>query len=187
MCMRVSKNSYYHWLKTKDIKKQKPSLIYLKKRISILFDQNKQIYGSKRIKKALQREGLHYSVSYISSLMRLLGLKSVLKRKYITTTDSKDDLTIAENTLNREFHSSQLGEKWVSDITYIKVRNSWNYLTTILDLADRKVVSWVVSQDMRTENTVLKAWKKAIQTRAITDNHIFHSDKGAQYASNQIK
>ncbi len=83
MCMRVSKSSYYHWLKTKDTKKQKPSLVYLKKRINILFDDNKQIYGSKRIKKALQREGLHCSVSYISSLMRLLGLKSVLKKKYI--------------------------------------------------------------------------------------------------------
>ncbi len=185
--MRVSKNSYYHWLKTKDIKKQKTSLVYLKKRISILFDQNKQIYGSKRIKKALEREGLYYSVSYIASLMRSLGLKSVLKKKYIVTTASTHDLTVADNKLNREFRSSQLGEKWVSDITYIKVGNSWNYLTAILDLADRKVVSWVVSQDMRTENTVLKAWKKAIKTRQITDNHIFHSDRGVQYASCQMQ
>ena len=163
--MKVSKNSYYHWLKNKGIKRQKASLVYLKKRIGILFDQSKQIYGSKRIKKALEREGLYYSVSYIASLMRELGLKSVLKKKYKITTDSKHDLTVADNKLNREFTSSKLGEKWVSDITYIKVGSSWNYLTTILDLADRKIISWVVSQDMTTENTVLKAWKKAIKTR----------------------
>jgi len=185
--MKVSNNAYYHWLKNKGVKRQKASLVYLKERISMLFDQSKQIYGSKRIKKALEREGLYYSVSYVASLMRELGLKSVLKKKYIATTDSKHDLKVADNKLNREFISSKLGEKWVSDITYIKVGSSWNYLTTIMDLADRKIVSWVVSQDMTTENTVLKAWKKAIKTRQITDDHIFHSDRGVQYASRQMQ
>lgn len=163
------------------------SLVYLKERIKILFDQNKQIYGSYRIKRALEREGLFYSTSYIALLMRELGLRSILKKKYKVTTDSKHDLIVEENKLNREFTSSKLGEKWVSDITYVKVGGSWNYLTTILDLADRKVVSWVVSQDMTTKNTVLKAWKKAVKTREITCNHIFHSDRGVQYASDQMK
>ena len=163
------------------------SLVYLKERIKFLFDKNKQIYGSNRIKKALEREGLFYSTSYIALLMRELGLRSILKKKYKVTTDSKHDLIVAGNKLDREFTSSKLGEKWVSDITYVKVGSSWNYLTTILDLADRKVVSWVVSQDMTTKNTVLKAWKKAIKTREITCNHIFHSDRGVQYASDQMK
>ena len=117
--MKVSKNSYYHWLKTKGEKKQKPSLIYLKKRIEILFDQSKQNYGSKRIQKALEREGLYYCVSYIALLMKELGLKSMLRKKYIITTDSKHDLKVYDNTLDRAFTSSTLGEKWVSDITYI--------------------------------------------------------------------
>lgn len=185
--MEVSKNSYYHWLKTKDVKSQKPSLIYLKERIKILFHHNRQIYGSKRIKKVLEREGLYYSASYIALLMRELGLKSILKKKFIITTDSGHDLRVVANKLDRAFTSSKLGEKWVSDITYIKVGNSWNYLTAILDLADRKVISWVISQDLTTQNTVLKAWKKAIRNREITNDHIFHSDRGVQYASYQMK
>lgn len=64
---------------------------------------------------------------------------------------------VSKNVLIRDFSSLKLGEKWVSDITYIRVNNDWNYLTTVLDLADRKIVDWSLSQDMTTENTVAKA------------------------------
>ena len=185
--MKVSRNSYYHWLKTRGSKKEKASLTYLKKRIEILFHQNKEVYGCLRIKKALEREGLCYATSYIALLMRELGLKSVIRKNYVTTTDSNHNLSIAENRLNRDFTSVALGEKWVSDITYIKVGNSWNYLTTVLDLADRKIVSWTISEDMTTQNTVLKAYNQALKVREVTSNHIFHSDRGVQYASHEIQ
>ena len=60
------------------------------------------------------------------------------------------------------------------------------YLTTILDLADRKIVSWVLSDDMTTENTVLEAWLLARKNRKITNNFIFHSDRGVQYSSTKM-
>lgn len=185
--MRVSKNSYYTWLRTKDTKKQKETLMYLKERIKNLFFLNREIYGSFRIQKALEKEELYYSRSYIAILMRELGLKSILSKKFkVNTTDSNHAFPIAQNVLNRNFTSLQIGEKWVSDITYIKVANQWNYVTTILDLADRKIVSWVLSEDMTTENTVYKAWVLARKKRTITSNHIFHSDRGVQYASNKM-
>jgi transposase InsO family protein len=185
--MKVSKNSYYTWLRAKNTKKQKTSLMYLKERIKKLFDLNKQIYGSLRIQKALKKEGLYYSRSYIALLMKELGLKSVLSKKFrVATTNSNHCFPIAQNILNRNFTSLHIGEKWVSDITYIKVANQWNYVTTILDLADRRIVSWVLSQDMTTENTVYKAWVLARKKRNITNNHIFHSDRGVQYASNRM-
>ena len=86
-----------------------------------------------------------------------MGLKSILNRKLVITTDSKHTFPIFENVLNRDFKSLKLGEKWVSDITYIQVNNDWSYLTTVLDLADRKIVGWSLSQDMITENTIAKA------------------------------
>jgi len=70
--------------------------------------------------------------------MKEMGLKSVLKRKFIVTTDSKHSFKIANNVLNRNFTSLKLGEKWVSDITCIRVNDNLNYLTTVMDLADRK-------------------------------------------------
>ena len=94
---------------------------------------------------------------------------------------------MAKNELDRDFSSSNLGEKWVSDITYIRVNDDWNYLTTIMDLADRKIVGWSLSEDMTTQNTVFKAWKSAINTRGIQSNFIFHSDRGIQYACHSFR
>ena len=185
-CMRVSKNSYYNWIKRKDLVTTKASKILLKERIKVIFEQNRQIYVSYRIQKMLERENLIYSRSYIGLLMKEMGLKSVLKRKYVITTNSKHSFPIAENELNRDFTSLKLGEKWVSDITYIRVNDNWNYLTTILDLADRKIVGWSLSEDMTTENTIMKAWINARETRSINDCLIYHSNRGVQYAYNKI-
>jgi putative transposase len=56
----------------------------------------------------------------------------------------------------------------------------------MIDLADRKVVSWTLSEDMTAQNTIIKAWYLARNKRQIKDGFIFHSDKGVQYASNKI-
>jgi len=188
MCkfLKVSKNSYYRWNKYQGLPKIKHSKQLLMQRIKSLFYENRQIYGSYRIHKMLEREGLFYSRSYVGFLMREMNLKSILKRKYIVTTDSKHVLPIAMNILERNFSSLVLGEKWVSDITYIRISNNWGYLTTIMDLADRKIVGWTLSEDMTVENTVLKAWLLARRTREITNNHVFHSDRGVQYASKKM-
>lgn len=77
-------------------------------------------------------------------------------------------------------------KKWVSDISYIRVNDKWNYITTILDLADRKIVAWTLSTDMTTENTIYKTWLKARKIREIAENHIFHSDRGVQYAAHKM-
>ena len=186
-CMKVSKNSYYTWLRVGKNKKQKESIVLLKSRVIAIFNSSKQVYGSLRIQKSLEREGIVYSRAYIALIMKELGLRSVLSKRFkICTTDSNHLFPFAKNVLNRDFTSTRLGEKWVSDITYIRVGNGWNYLTTILDLADRKIVSWVLTEDMSTQNTVYKAWLEARKHRNITNNHIFHSDRGVQYASHKM-
>lgn len=118
--------------------------------------------------------------------MKEMGLKSVLKRKFVVTTDSNHTFSIAKNVLNRDFESLQIGKKWISDITYIRVNDSWNYLTTIIDLADRKVVSWTLSEDMTAQNTIVKAWYLARNKRQIKAGFVFHSDRGVQYASDKM-
>ena len=116
-----------------------------------------------------------------------MGIRSVLRRKFKATTDSKHNLQVAKNLLNREFKVQELGKVWVSDITYIRVNSSWMYLTTMIDLADRKVVGWSLSQTMTVEDTVLKAWTQARNTRTIADDFILHSDRGIQYACNKTQ
>ena len=190
MCksLKISTGSYYNWIKNKDVVKINSAKEHLKDRILSIFNNSRQTYGSTRIMKALEREGLCYSRAYISVLMKEMGLQSIhVKQFKICTTDSNHQFEIVENILNRDFTSHQLGEKWVSDITYIRILDKWYYVTTIIDLADRKIVAWTLSADMTTDKTIYKTWLKAQKSRQITSNHIFHSDRGVQYASNKIR
>ncbi len=104
----------------------------LQARISVIFEQIRQIYGSFRIQKIFEREDLFQSSSYICLLMKVIILKSVLRKKYVITTESNHGFLISNNELNRAFSSLQLVEKWVSDITYIRFNGDWHYLNTIL-------------------------------------------------------
>lgn len=105
MCkyLEVCKNSFYYWQKNKDIDKTKSTKRKLMLEIKIEFEKHKQIYGSQRIQKSLAKTGIVYSRSYIATLMKNMELKSVLRRKYIVTTDSKHQYPVANNVLNREF------------------------------------------------------------------------------------
>ena len=78
---------------------------------------------------------------------------------------------------------------WVSDITYILTDDGWRYLTVILDLADRAVVGWVLSETMHAQCTVIPALMQAIQKRRIRPNCglLFHSDRGVQYACDDLR
>ena len=109
--MSVSKNAYYNWLKSKDKVRVKTSKTVFKDRIRVLFKESREIYGSYRIQKMLERENLNYSRSYIGILMKEMGLKSILNRKLVIITDSKHTFPIFENVLNRDFKSLKLGEK----------------------------------------------------------------------------
>jgi putative transposase len=108
-CMKVSKNAYYNWLRNKDKPKVASRKLHLKKQIRITFEKSKKIYGSHRIQKSLEHQGLNYSRSYIALLMKEMGLKSVLKRNFVCTINSNHSFPIANNVLDRNFIRTELG------------------------------------------------------------------------------
>ncbi len=89
---------------------------------------------------------------------------------------------IAENQLNINFYSQKSEGNWGSDNTYIRVNGNWN----IIYLADRKIIGWYLSENMITQNTILKVRINTRKTRNISNRFIFHSDIGVQYASNKM-
>lgn len=103
------------------------------------------------------------------------------------TTDSKHNYKVAENFLQRDFSADALSQKWVGEITYIKTAAGWAYLTTVIDLVDRKVVEWSFSNDMTPGNTSVSALETAIRNRPVKPGMIFHSDRGIQYACEDFK
>jgi transposase InsO family protein len=68
------------------------------------------------------------------------ALRPVWKRKFIHTTDSRHDLPVAENLLNRHFEADAPNQVWGSDISYVRTRQDWLYLATVMDLFSRKIV-----------------------------------------------
>ncbi|WP_122393038.1 IS3 family transposase, partial [Pseudomonas amygdali] len=127
-------------------------------------------------------QGIEVGLYKIRSLMRANGLRSTWKRKFVHTTDSKHDLPIAENVLNRQFEPEAVNKAWVADITYIRTRSGWLYLAVVLDLFSRKVVGWSMAPNMPAE-LVCSAMQLAIAQRQPPPGLIAHSDRGSQYAS----
>ncbi len=189
MCkvMKVSVSGYYYWLKhpvgSRTVKEQE-----LLVDIHRIHEDSKKRYGSPRIASELREQGISVSRPRLARLMKKASIKSIIRKKYrVQTTDSDHEYAIAENHLNRDFSAQANGQKWVSDLTYIRTGEGWLYLTAILDLADRKVVGWAMSDTMRAGDTTIAAWKMAIRNRPVKQQLLFHSDRGVQYACTDFK
>ena len=75
--------------------------------------------------------------------MKELGLRSKLSKKFKVTTNSKHNYLVVENVLDRNFIAEQPAQAWVSDTTYIQTKEEFLYLTTGIDLYDRKSLDGV--------------------------------------------
>jgi putative transposase len=126
------------------------------------------------------------SKSLVARVMKKYGFRSLHAKKFKVTTDSKHSHPVADNVLDSVFSATRAGEKWVSDLTYIHTKEGWLYLTMILDLYDRKVVGWSMSDNMTTSDTSVKSWEIAVNNRPILKDLLFHSDRGVQYASDEF-
>jgi transposase InsO family protein len=150
--------------------------------------ENKYRYGTPRVQAELRETyGIKINHKKLAKLLSKYGLNAVFKRKFIPTTNSNHELPICENILNRDFRAEYPGMKWVSDITYLRTLGGWLYLTTVIDLYDRKVIGWAYSTTMSAEQTVIPALKMACMNRKPRKGLIFHSDRGVQYCSDAFR
>ena len=101
-------------------------------------------------------------------IMSANGLFARRKRKFKVTTDSNHKYPIAANILNQNFEVSRKNQVWVSDITYIETKQGWMYLTVIIDLFNRKIVGWSMSDNLTTKDTIIHTWNMAVKSNIIT-------------------
>ena len=148
------------------------------------FAASGRTYGSRRLCTALQSQGLPIGRHRVRSLMRANQLRSVWRRKFIHTTDSKHTLPVAGNVLDRQFTKALPNQAWVSDLTYIRTRSGWLYLAAVLELHSRKIVGWAMAPQMPAA-LVCAALKMAIVQRNPASGLIVHSDRGTQGAFNR--
>lgn len=188
MCkvLSVSRSSYYSWTRHKPGKRNKENE-HLTELIRNIYIESKRTYGSPRITLVLKNQGIQVSRNRVARIMKKQNLRSIIRKKFVATTDSKHNYPIVSNKLKRNFKVDERGRVWVSDLTYIRTAQGWLYLTVIIDLADRKVVGWSLSRSLKTMDTTIPAFIMAVRNRPITQKLIFHSDRGIQYACNEFR
>jgi len=183
MCkvFKVGKSSYYSWLLNGSSDRWNENEAILAE-ITRIYQYSKRTYGSPRIRGELVVLGYKVSRQRVARMMKAAHIRARKPRKFVATTDSRHNYPIVPNVLNRMFKVTRPGEVWVSDITYVRTQTGWMYLTVIIDLFDRKVVGWAMSKGLTALETSIPAWRMAVKNRPITDQLIFHSDRGIQYA-----
>jgi putative transposase len=153
--------------------------------VSAVYAENRGAYGWPRIWRQLRSQGIHVGKQRVQRLMQKHGIQARGKRKFrVTTTDSKHNLPIAPNILNRNFTVATPNLAWVGDFTYIATDEGWLFLAVVIDLFSRKVVGWSMRPDMQ-RNLVIDALEMAwfMRNPGKEAGLIFHSDRGTQYAS----
>jgi putative transposase len=185
MCkiFHVNTSCYYRWLKGLPTSRAERK-IFIASEIIRIYHWSHKRYGSRRIAKELSAIGIKVCRSFVAKIMLENHLHRTPKLKFKRTTISSPKYPAAENLLNQDFKVSNQNQVWVSDITYIRTEKGWAYLTAVIDLFDRKVIGWSLSETMKAIDTTIAAFKQALRNRPLIRSQklIFHSDRGIQYA-----
>lgn len=181
----LSRSGYYRWRhrphSTRHAQNQR--LLELIRAIHL---ESRQTYGSPSITDALHKRGWRCGKNRIARLMRLHGIRAKTKRRFRHTTDSTKTRACAANLVQRRFVAQRANQLWCSDITYLWTREGWLYLAIILDVFSRRIVGYTL--DIRlSAGLVAKTLSRAVQTRDVSSGTVFHSDRGSQYASREVR
>lgn len=143
----------------------------------------RRVYGAPKIQQELWNRGFKTSLKLVQKLMRCLGLRSIINKKWRYAHNAKIDNGFYPNLLAQDFKARRANQKWAADITYVHTsKDGWCYLATIMDLYSRKIIAHKLSQQMTTQ-LVLDVLKQACSTRKISAGLILHTDLGTQYRS----
>ncbi len=184
MCnvLEVPRSSFYYYCKH-NISNRKIEDKKIKDLIYKIWIDSYKRYGSPKITKVLSKlHNVHISVKKTQKLMRELKIGSIITKSY-KPAKAKPEGGEFSNLLKRDFTTTGINEKWVSDITYIWTDEcGWCYLATILDLHSKRLIGWKFGKKMTT-NLVEGALDNALTIRGLNNLLILHSDRGSQYTA----
>lgn len=187
MCgiFKVSRSGYYNW-QNRNLSNRGKFHKELDTNITKIYSAHNGNYGAPRIHKELESLGIKCDKKVIASRMKKMNLKAKTRRKFKATTESNHNLPVAANILNRDFTTTDINQKWVGDITYIRTEAGWLYLAVIIDLHSRAVIGWSMSNRINKE-LVCNALVMSLWLRKFPKGVIMHTDRGSQYCSNKYQ
>ena len=182
--LHICRSAYYKWLKRKPSENQKTNE-QLVEWIKELYEEQNGILGYRQMTITVNRvHETNYNKKRIRRLMQILHLQSVCRKKKYNYIKSTPEVT-AENVLNRKFYADAPNEKWLTDVTefkyYVGEETKKLYLSAILDLYDRRIVSYRIGTSNNNQ-LVFETFDEALANNP-NAHPLFHSDRGFQYTS----
>lgn len=184
MCfvLGITRQNYYKYRNNTD----KDYYDYLE--IKRVFEEGKELYGARRIKKALLRDtGRIINLKKVRRIMKKYNIK-VKYHKVFQKNFNKERLeeNVMPNLLKRNFYADKPNQKWSTDITYIIYNGKRAYLSSIMDLHTRNIIAYKISKRMDNK-LVMDTLNEAIRKQKDVFGVILHSDQGFQYTSNEYR
>lgn len=184
--LNVARSGYYAW------RSRQPSATAcrrakLDEAIRTAHAASRANYGSPRVHRELQSQGIACCENTVARRMRACGVRAKTKRRFrVHTTDSRHPHPLAPNRLERQFQQAKPNQAWAADITYIPTAEGWLYLAAVIDLCSRKIVGWATADHLRAE-LACQALNAAITQRRPSGELLHHSDRGVQYACGEYR
>lgn len=149
-----------------------------------LYEASHHTYGYRRITIHLQdKQGLRINHKAVLRLMHKLGIRSVARQPNpYRKVEELDIYHRYDNVLQRDFVAQAPNQKWVTDISYIRLQHGWAFLSIIKDLFDGFIVGHVL-HGRNDIALVTQTIQQAQENEQVTDGLILHSDQGTQYTS----
>ena len=154
--------------------------------IRAIHEESHEIYGAPKIAAKMRREGDRISERTVGKYMREIGIRACYRKHKTRTTRDSDFSSELKNILGREFHPDRPDAAWCTDITYIWTCEGFVYLSSIMDLYSRKIISWTLGDTLEAK-WVLEAVEKAKKERHVTQPLVIHSDRGVQYTCGEYE
>ena len=161
----VSKAGYYKW-RCRLLSPRRELRQRVESAVVETFERYKHRYGAPRLTVELNELGVSCSRNHVAKLLAENDLKARNGRRYKYFPGTQARTHLCDNELNRDFSASKPNEKWVSDITYIKIKKGHVYLAVVMDLFSRKIVGWSLDKSM-TNQLVMDAFKMAVAGRKV--------------------
>lgn len=182
LCTRlyVSRGGFYKWAnRPLGNNEANTKLLNEIKRLFVLHSGN---YGYPRIYRALRDEGWQVNRKRVARLMREERLVGKAAKLYRRKKLPANRCVSVDNLRYKKPAPKSPNEQWAGDVSYLSFKGSWIYLSVVLDLYSRKVIGWSLDTQ-RTTSLTLASLSMALSQREVKEGLIFHSDKGAEYAS----
>jgi len=147
-----------------------------------VWEENRRLYGVRKVWHQLKREGHDVGRGQVQRLMGTLGIAGVVRGRRVRTTIPGPETERPHDLVKRRFEAEAPNRLWVADITYVRTRTGFAYVSFVTDVYSRRIVGWCVSRTLQTD-LALEALEQAIAERDAGDELVHHSDRGVQYLS----